>query len=497
MIPFFVADRPMSLRILKGLNLKDYPGVKIGIMAHANTSDNFQKAFRDYPCEDLERCDAIGAKPCLYKTDKGRNRCKHRKLILERTVRMCDSGVFTKEGAMLSYEELFAAYDRMNVEYGIMIDVLHDAFATIKSAKEAKKVYELGNHKFNLVVVAQGETEQEYLDCYSKLNHLGFEHIAIGGLLRRNQNTVRYVKVGSEKLLFDILEKIKKEHSPNWLFALGCLNPKRVEKLQKLNVWADYKGWIFQYKKRNQSLNSCLDEFEKNYCDVFNNVEQDKFTAEGGHSQALPLQGRERVTKIIKEIIHKRNNLIADQNQISKELHQGKKELRKELKNILDILASGKYISTPLFSRIVNRGFFSPQEQQIVIETFKEISRTIQAPAFEAGVTSSQNTQGHKEASRHATSLEKIVTSKEMLDKAEKNCQLNKNKKNIEKQINQYNQEILKKLKMHIKNDTTIASNTKTMCNEVINLIEKSEHNYRLEQVRDYIEQEILKLLKK
>ena len=162
MIPFFVADRPMSLRILKGLNLKKYPGVKIGIMAHANTSDNFQRAFRDYPCEDLERCDAIGAKPCPYKTEKGRNNCKHRQLILDRTVKMCDSGVFTKEGAMLSYDELFAAYDRMNVKYGIMIDVLHDAPATVESALEAKKAYEPYKDKFKLVVVAQGKTEEEY-----------------------------------------------------------------------------------------------------------------------------------------------------------------------------------------------------------------------------------------------------------------------------------------------------------------------------------------------
>ena len=37
-IPFFVADRPMSLRLLKSLPLQNYPNVRIGIMAHANSS---------------------------------------------------------------------------------------------------------------------------------------------------------------------------------------------------------------------------------------------------------------------------------------------------------------------------------------------------------------------------------------------------------------------------------------------------------------------------
>ena len=53
MIPFFVADRPMSLRLLKGLPLQSYPGVRIGIMAHANTTLNFQHTFRRYPCDSL------------------------------------------------------------------------------------------------------------------------------------------------------------------------------------------------------------------------------------------------------------------------------------------------------------------------------------------------------------------------------------------------------------------------------------------------------------
>jgi hypothetical protein len=42
LIPFFVADRPASLHILRGVMLK-YPRIKVGIMTHAFTTQNFSK----------------------------------------------------------------------------------------------------------------------------------------------------------------------------------------------------------------------------------------------------------------------------------------------------------------------------------------------------------------------------------------------------------------------------------------------------------------------
>lgn len=449
MIPFFVADRPMSLRILKGLNLKKYPGVKIGIMAHANTSDNFKRAFRDYPCEDLERCDAISGKPCLYKdkSDKERHECTHRKLIVKRTVKMCDSGVFTKEGAMLSYDELFAAYDSMKVDYGIMIDVLHDAKATINSALEAKKAYEPYKKKFKLIVVAQGKTEEEYLDCYDKLKFHGFKNIAIGGLLRRNQNTVRYVRVGSEELLFSILEKVRDKYSPDWLFALGCLNPRRVEKLKQLNVWADYKGWIFQYKKRNQSLNTLLADFEKNYCNKHHSLEQEKDI------------------KDLKKYINKRKKLFVSQTETAKKLNRGKQEVRSELKKIFQVLSLGKYNTSKAFYKLVNRGFFSNKEKQIIIEAYNELKR------------------------------EEICNESYIMVKAEENLKLNVEKKDIENSINEINKKILSVLKKMAKDKNQHTAKELQKYREIINIIEKNEHNHRLEQVRRYIEKEILELM--
>ena len=87
-------------------------------MAHANTTASFQVKLNEYPCDDRESCDAIGGDACPY-TDSV-EKCPTRAYLIEHTVKMCDSGIFTLEGATLSYEELFAAYERMGVEYGIM-----------------------------------------------------------------------------------------------------------------------------------------------------------------------------------------------------------------------------------------------------------------------------------------------------------------------------------------------------------------------------------------
>ncbi len=189
MIPFFVADRPMSLRIIKGLPLMDYPNASVGIMAHANTSTNFQWALRKYPCENFDYCDAVGG-PCKYQDNF--EACPERRYILKHTVKMCDSGIFTREGATLTYRELFDAYVRMGVEYGIMIDVFRDKDATLDSAAKALELYHRYKDEFNLVVVSQGESIDEYRECYDSLKKMGFKYIAIGGILRRVEGTVRF-----------------------------------------------------------------------------------------------------------------------------------------------------------------------------------------------------------------------------------------------------------------------------------------------------------------
>jgi hypothetical protein len=239
MIPFLVADRPISLSIIKGISLPK--GAQIGILSQAaTTSERFKQLFGAYPL----RTDVV------YPNGQPPNTT-----IRLQTLKMVDSGIFGKKGCQLDYSELFASYDDMRADYGIMIDVMRDRTATIKSARKAMSEYQTGDYGFKLVGVVQGETTEEYFRCYEQLLKLGYDHIAVGGLLQKRVNTARYVQVRSEQLLEDVLRGIRKKFNPEWLFALGVLHPDRIELFQEVGVWgSDYKGWIFNYEKKDTVL---------------------------------------------------------------------------------------------------------------------------------------------------------------------------------------------------------------------------------------------------
>jgi hypothetical protein len=252
-IPFFVADRPASLLILKGILLK-HPKIRVGIMTHAFTSRNLWRIFNSFP-HNL---------PLLYEDP---NLLKNEDLLAHSLIKISDSGVFSKNGCGIDYEELFERYNQMGTDFGVMIDVLRDAKETIKSAEKALRTYERNRkkYKFKLVAVAQGNNLDEYLECYEKLSY-NFEFIAVGGLLKKRENSARYVRVRDENLLYDVLHSIKEEFKPSWLFALGCYHPSRHKRLEEIGVWgSDYKGWIFNYKLKRQlisDLNHDLLQFE-------------------------------------------------------------------------------------------------------------------------------------------------------------------------------------------------------------------------------------------
>ncbi len=248
--PFFVVDRQASLRIISGIIPPD--GKRYGLMTHANTHKNFQELFKKYPCVNPEACAVIGNKKCPYEQDL--SRCELGKKIKKNLVTICDSGVFTKEGCMYSsYEKLFEIYESLGVDYGIIMDYLKDKERTLNSAKEAIRIYNRREWTFNLMGVAQGVTKEDYLECYLELKKMGYKYIGIGGLLKKKENSARYVHVRDESLLEDILSSIREIDQDGMIFALGCYSPKRQDIFIRHSVFgSDYKGWIFQYDVRSK-----------------------------------------------------------------------------------------------------------------------------------------------------------------------------------------------------------------------------------------------------
>jgi hypothetical protein len=264
-IPFFVADRPASLLILKGAMLK-HPEVKVGVMTHALTSRNFIQMFNKFPYKlDLRYEDVH----FLDKAD----------ILAPNLIKIADSGVFTRNGCTIDYEELFARYNQLGVEFGVIIDILKDSNETIQSAMKGLRIYTRNKHKyhFKLIAVAQGKTMDEYLKCYEKLQQQ-FEYVAIGGLLKKRENSARYVRVQDEQFIYDALTAIKKDFSPEWFFPLGCYHPSRHKKFEEIGVWgSDYKGWIFNYTSKMDSLknlNENLTSFDlsNGFTNVFENL---------------------------------------------------------------------------------------------------------------------------------------------------------------------------------------------------------------------------------
>lgn len=243
--PFFVADRQASLRILAGLNLPE--GKRIGIMTHANVFRPFKSHVRTFPCFDPYNCGVVDG-PCPY--GNSIERCPRGRRLRESTVLICDSGVFQRRGCKIpSYHSLFGEYEAMGADYGIIMDVLKDKDATLRAAQEAISTYREGSWSFKLIGVAQGNTVEEYLDCYRALKAIGYDYIAVGGMLKRKEKSARYVHVRNELLLQEILSEIRKIDPSGWLFALGCYSPQRHSFLLEHGIYgADYKGWIFQYQ---------------------------------------------------------------------------------------------------------------------------------------------------------------------------------------------------------------------------------------------------------
>ena len=247
MIPFFVADRPISLEILKGFFLM-LPDKVFGILTHAYTSTRFSEKFARFPYGTRARYmeEAEG-------TDEG---------MAKRIVKFADSGIFSKD-RRVSYTLLFKRYTELNAQYGAIIDFFHDPQSTLESARKAIRIYGRGNYPFNLVGVVQGNTLDDYLKGYEALLNMGYRYIAIGGMLSRSgrSNFLGLRRDGCCEVE-RLVSEIKREFAPDWLFVFGVLSPKRLPLLKELGIWgADYKGWLYHYEEDYSFVVNYLKEY--------------------------------------------------------------------------------------------------------------------------------------------------------------------------------------------------------------------------------------------
>ena len=275
MIPFFVVDRPMSLNIIKTFFVK-HPGVTFGLMSHALVSESFRALYANFPC-DPSGCWLASKQPSVSCGCAG----DAKNALRESVIKAVDYGIFSK-GPSLPYPKLFDIYQRMGADLGIMKDVFGDSRRTLESAKRAVESYERRRRTFKLVLVAQGNTVDDYLWCIERLIRLGVGELAIGGLLTRKLNSARYSSAGKLADIDNVLSAVRRAHPGREVFVLGCYHPKRHHLFASRSVFAsDYKGWIFNYEHR-------IDRIDKLH------VELMKLEAEQGCSRELAKAARRR-----------------------------------------------------------------------------------------------------------------------------------------------------------------------------------------------------------
>jgi hypothetical protein len=409
MIPFFVVDRPISLKIIGGLKIPR--GQKIGLMAHANTSPNFRKAFREHP--------------------------------RRRVVKMCDSAIFNRGGCRTGYKELFETYESMHTDYGVIIDVFRNKSATLKSAKEALAKYRAGHYTFKLVAVAQGKTVGQYLDCYRQLRRMGYRYIAIGGLLEKRERTARYTNVRSEKLLIKVLKQAREEFSPEWLFALGCLHPSRLKLFKELDVWGDYKGWIFEYDKRDESMRKTIAQLSRN------------------HLRHAPLRFRQSALGVeVASVLIKRQRALRSRTAA----HEASLSSKRALKDLLGRLSTQSHGKHRTLAKVIeplkSRGLLDDTEEGRLLDNLRraDISKYKQQKLLHL--------------------CEESRAQKADLVKADR-------------KLEACNQKLLLVLRRVIKSRSTDTELRQT-ASRIIAVLRTTEQKHRIGQVRTYIQKEIL-----
>ncbi len=188
-----------------------------------------------------------------------------------------DNGIFARIG--MTTRELLAYAEGVTCDYLFAPDVFADPEATLERAEEAMREWKRSRYPFRLVGVAQGRPVEhwgveegkealarsvdDYVKCVWELVGLGYEHIAVGGLLRRRGDSEKSRQVGAgplrridEPLMWGVLGRLRELETrgelvlPPWLHVLGALNQDRLSRFTRLGVTStDSKQWARAYTR--------------------------------------------------------------------------------------------------------------------------------------------------------------------------------------------------------------------------------------------------------
>jgi hypothetical protein len=157
--------------------------------------------------------------------------------------------------------------EKFDPDYVFAPDILNEPILSLYLARLAWEIYSSKNYGYQLIGVVQvghslynwQSTDAPQLDglppyfstaksflspLISEYRNLGYQYVALGGLLKADSTMPTGLKFGlSNEKLDDLLGWSR----PN--FVLGGLALSRLEILKKHNVWADSSNWLWWDKR--------------------------------------------------------------------------------------------------------------------------------------------------------------------------------------------------------------------------------------------------------
>ena len=161
-----------------------------------------------------------------------------------------DCGAFSyikEENPPLSCEEAASLYNKFGFDFGASVDhipvsssLLSDEERAARmnlTAKNAEKFLEIhrsnNSYKFNPVGSIQGITPEDYADFASEYIKWGYKHIALGGLVRRQDSDILKILAAVRETL---QEATRGQNQRIWVHLFGILRPKLQPIFQDLGV---------------------------------------------------------------------------------------------------------------------------------------------------------------------------------------------------------------------------------------------------------------------
>ena len=160
-----------------------------------------------------------------------------------------DCGAFSyikEENPPLSCEEAASLYNKFGFDFGASVDhipisssLLSDEERdvrmnlTAKNAKEFLEIHRSNGYKFNPVGSIQGITSEHYADFASEYIKWGYKHIALGGLVRRQDSDILKILAAVRETL---QEATRGQNQRIWVHLFGILRPKLQPLFQDLGV---------------------------------------------------------------------------------------------------------------------------------------------------------------------------------------------------------------------------------------------------------------------